>query len=134
MTGDGFGADEWLLATAATPYPDLVVQLPEFFDSPRAPDVYLSPREGVGFRSGMAAGHGGLLRIEMVVPLVFAGPGVEPGRRPVARTVDLAPTILGWLGVPFDPDTMDGEDLRIASEPLPAPPPLPPPNPDDGDD
>jgi arylsulfatase A-like enzyme len=127
LTGEGFLADEWLLATAPATYPDLVVQLPEFFDSPRAPDVYLSPRDGVGFRSGKAAGHGGLARLEMVVPLVFAGPGVAPGRRPAARTVDLAPTLLGWFGIPFDPDEMDGNDLRIAAGPLPAPLPLPPP-------
>jgi arylsulfatase A-like enzyme len=134
LTGEGFRSDQWLLATAATAYPDLVVQLPEFFDSPRAPDVYLSPRDGVGFRAGKAAGHGGLARLEMDVPLVFAGPGVGPERRPAARTVDLAPTLLGWLGVPFDPDELDGDDLRIAPRPLPAPPPLPPPPPDAPDD
>ena len=48
----------WLDATATGPYPDLVVQLPEFFDSPRAPDVFVSPAEGYGFTSGKAAGHG----------------------------------------------------------------------------
>jgi len=134
LTGEGFPAHAWLLATAATTYPDLVVQLPEFFDSPRAPDVYLSPRDGVGFRAGKAAGHGGLARLEMVVPLVFAGPGVPRGRRPAARTVDLAPTLLAWLGVPFDPDAVDGDDLRVAPGPLPAPLPLPPPASDAPDD
>lgn len=117
VTGGSFTASEWLEATALTEYPDLVVQLPEFFDSPRAPDVYLSPKDGYGFRSGKAAGHGALSRSEMVVPFVFAGPGVPHGTRPVARTVDLAPTLLGWLGVPFDPDAMDGEDLGIAAAP-----------------
>jgi len=105
---------DWLEATAKTEYPDLVVQLPEFFDSSRAPDVFLSPRDGFGFRSGKAAGHGALSRSEMVVPLLFAGPGVPHERRPVARTVDLAPTLLRWLGIPFDPDTVDGDDLGIA--------------------
>ena len=117
LAGGSFTATEWLEATARTEYPDLVVQLPEFFDSPRAPDVFLSPADGYGFRSGKAAGHGGLSRIEMVVPLVFAGPGVAPGHRPVARTVDLAPTLLRWLGVPFDAEAMDGDDLAIASPP-----------------
>jgi hypothetical protein len=27
--------------------------------------------------------------------------------------VDLAPTVLRWLGVPFDPDSLDGDDLEI---------------------
>lgn len=113
VAGRPFTATEWLEATARTEYPDLVVQLPEFFDSPRAPDVFVSPVAGYGFRSGKAAGHGALSRSEMVVPLVFAGPGVPPGRRPVARTVDVAPTLLRWLGVPFDADAMDGDDLAI---------------------
>ncbi|HQR46337.1 MAG TPA: alkaline phosphatase family protein [Thermoanaerobaculia bacterium] len=117
LTGGPFTAPEWLEATARTDYPDLVVQLPEFFDSPRAPDVFISPRDTYGFRSGKAAGHGGLSRSEMIVPVVFAGPGVAPGRRPVARTVDLAPTLLRWLGVPFDPEAMDGDDLGIAPPP-----------------
>jgi arylsulfatase A-like enzyme len=114
LVGSAREADEWLDATAAGPYPDLVVQLPEFFDSTRAPDVYISPADGYGFTSGKAAGHGSLSRSEMVVPLLFAGPGVAPGHRHAARTVDLAPTLLGYLGVPFAADEMDGEDLDIA--------------------
>jgi arylsulfatase A-like enzyme len=136
MFGGFFGADAWLKATAATEYPDLVVQMPEFFDSPRAPDVFISPRPGYGFRSGKAAGHGALSRSETVVPLVFAGPGVPHERRAVARTVDLAPTLLRYLGVPFDPEDMDGNDLGIApgvSVPL-APVTTDPPADDEGDE
>ncbi len=114
LLGPILPAEEWLARTALTEYPDLVVQLSEFFDATRAPDVYISPKDGYGFREGKAGGHGALSRREMVVPLVFAGPGVRPGRRPVARTVDLAPTLLRYLGVPFDPESMDGDDLRIA--------------------
>ena len=60
---------------------------------------------------------------------------VQAEYRPVARTVDLAPTLLSYLGVAYDPGDMDGEDLGIAT--LPAPPPSPLPvilAPDDGDD
>ena len=119
-------ADDWLDATAAGPYPDLVVQLAEFFDSPRAPDVFLSPAEGYGFVSGKAAGHGSLSRSETVVPLLFAGPGVPPGHRRAARTVDLAPTLLAYLGVPYDSEEMDGDDLEIAPAGAPAMKPLAP--------
>ena len=115
-------ADRWLRLTAGTEYPDLPVQLPEFFDSPRAPDILLSPRDGFGFTFDRAAGHGSLGRLETVVPFVFAGPGVAPGHRPVARTVDLAPTLLRYLGIPFDASTMDGDDLGIGKAPAaPAP-------------
>jgi arylsulfatase A-like enzyme len=119
-------AEDWLDATAAGPYPDLVVQLPEFFDSPRAPDVFISPADGFGFTSGKIAGHGSLSRSETVVPLLFAGPGVQPGHRRAARTVDLAPTLLSYLGVPYDAEEMDGEDLEIAPGGAPTMKPLAP--------
>ncbi|HEY3349116.1 MAG TPA: alkaline phosphatase family protein [Thermoanaerobaculia bacterium] len=119
-------ADDWLDATAAGPYPDLVVQLPEFFDSPRAPDVFVSTAEGYGFTSGKAAGHGSLGRSETVVPFLFAGPGVPPGHRRAARTVDLAPTLLSYLGVAYDPEEMDGDDLEIAPAGAPTMNPLAP--------
>lgn len=106
-------ADWWLHATARSGAPDLVVQLSEFFDSPRSPDVYITPAPGYGFKFNRSAGHGSLARREMVVPLVFAGPGVPHGTLEAARTVDLAPTILRYLGVPFDPEEMDGTDLSI---------------------
>jgi len=48
----------------------------------------------------------------LVVPLVIAGPGVQPGRDDgVARLEDLLPTALGWAGV-APPQTLDGVDLR----------------------
>ncbi|MCM3877643.1 MAG: alkaline phosphatase family protein, partial [Thermoanaerobaculia bacterium] len=39
LVGSAHAPGEWLEATAETEFPDLVVQLPEFFDSPRSPDV-----------------------------------------------------------------------------------------------
>ncbi|MGE5717275.1 MAG: alkaline phosphatase family protein [Acidobacteriota bacterium] len=125
LVGSAHEADEWLEATAETEYPDLVVQLPEFFDSPRSPDVYISPKDGYGFTKGYVDGHGSLSRSETVVPFLFAGPGVSPGILHAARTVDLAPTLLSYLGVAYDPDEMDGEDLEIAPLGVPIPPPIP---------
>ena len=106
-------ADWWLHATARSSAPDLVVQLSEFFDSPRSPDVYLTPVPGYGFKFNRSAGHGSLARQEMVVPLVLAGPGIPRGALEAARTVDLAPTLLRYLGIAFDPEEMDGIDLAI---------------------
>jgi len=122
LVGSAHDPDEWLEATAETEFPDLVVQLPEFFDSPRSPDVFISPQDGYGFTRGYTAGHGSLSRSETVVPLLFAGPGVTPGILHAARTVDLAPTLLSYLGVDYDPDEMDGEDLEIAPRGVPKPP------------
>jgi hypothetical protein len=115
LLGQPVPAELWLAGTARTEYPDMVVQLAEFFDSSRAPDVYLTPVDGVGFRAARAAGHGSLARKEMVVPFLFAGPGVKPGRLVAARTVDLAPTLLRYLGIPYDREEMDGDDLGIAT-------------------
>jgi arylsulfatase A-like enzyme len=134
LVGSAHEADEWLEATAETEYPDLVVQLPEFFDSPRSPDVFVSPKDGYGFTKGYAAGHGSLSRNETVVPFVFAGPGVAPGVLHAARTVDLAPTLLSYLGIEYDPDEMDGEDLEIAPHGVPRAPPIPATPTGDGDD
>ena len=48
------------------------------------------------------------------VPLVIAAPGVRPGPRDgIARTVDIAPTILDWLGG-HAPQAMDGASLLPA--------------------
>jgi hypothetical protein len=128
LLGHPLSAAEWLAGTAATEYPDLPVQAVEFFDSPRAPDVLVSPIDGVGFRAGRLGGHGALSRVETVVPLVFAGPGVRAGRLYAARTLDLTPTLLSYLGVPYDATTMDGRSLGILTEPLGPPAPLPAPD------
>ena len=127
LVGKPLPAAEWLAGSALTAYPDLPVQAVQFFDSPRAPDVLVSPVDGVGFRAGRAGGHGALSRVETVVPLVFAGPGVRTGRLFAARTVDLTPTLLSYLGVPFDATEMDGRSLGILTEPLGPPAPLPAP-------
>ena len=51
---------------------------------------------------------------------------MPPGHRHAARTVDLAPTLLTYLGVAYDPEDMDGEDLEIAPAGAPSMTPLVP--------
>jgi arylsulfatase A-like enzyme len=50
------------------------------------------------------------------VPFVIAGPGVPAGRRfgGNASVTDVAPTVLGQLGVAFDREALDGFDLLRA--------------------
>ena len=58
-------------------------------------------------------GHGILYQEQIRVPLVFNGPGVEPGRviaEPVEH-VDLAPTLLEMAGAKPDPNDFDGRSL-----------------------
>ena len=51
---------------------------------------------------------------------------MTPGFLHAARTVDLAPTLLSYLRVAYEPDELDGEDLEIAPRGVPDPPALPP--------
>ncbi|MBC8327939.1 MAG: sulfatase [Planctomycetes bacterium] len=45
------------------------------------------------------------------VPLLFWGAGVASAELDEVHLADLAPTLLGLAGIPFDPATMDGLDL-----------------------
>ncbi|UCG15523.1 MAG: alkaline phosphatase family protein [Phycisphaerales bacterium] len=86
---------QWLAATIDSPYPDLVVQIAEMFDSARAGDIALFSPDGWDFASHDRGGHGGVTRSDMLVPMIFVGPRLPKGRTiPVARLVDVAPTIL----------------------------------------
>lgn len=67
--------------------------------------------EGLGDHGEMT--HGLFVyQSTLEVPMVIAGPGVEPGRRSraLARSADLAPTLLALLGAP-GLDAVDGRNL-----------------------
>lgn len=102
---------EWLEATNDTQFPDVPPQVVAYFRAHRAGDIAAFAAPGYDFGTKNRAGHGGLRPGDMHVPMVIAGPGVPRGRRiPVARTVDLVPTILTLLGKPV-PDGLDGRVL-----------------------
>ncbi len=63
---------------------------------------------GLFFEHGASAHDAGLR-----VPLIFAGPGVEAGKADdgSASLVDVAPTVLSWLGWGELAETLDGTDL-----------------------
>lgn len=99
MDGEHHDADAWLVATLATDRPDVVVQLVELNDSPRNGDIALFAADGWDFSREDRGGHGGLLRHEIVVPWIWAGPDLPAGSRiHCARTVDLMPTMLHLIG------------------------------------
>lgn len=63
------------------------------------------PEEGVIWSLTGVANHGTPLEADVRVPIIFAGPGIRPGRydRPV-RTVDIGPTLARLIGVtPTEP-------------------------------
>ena len=111
-------AEIWLALTADGPYPGLLVQIVELFDSPRAGDVMLVAAPGWDFAPGCHGGHGSVCATDVLVPMVFAGPGLPAGAMiDNARLVDVAPTILGLLaghnGLP-DGAAFDGVDRSAA--------------------
>jgi predicted AlkP superfamily pyrophosphatase or phosphodiesterase len=80
------------------------------FHQERSPDLLVQLEPYHLDRSGRGTTHGSPYLYDTRVPIVIVGPGIEPAtiREPVS-TVDLAPTLAGWLGVPI-PATVDGVD------------------------
>lgn len=117
MDGRYHDAETWLKASINTAHPDCVVQLIELSDSPRSGDIMLFARDGWDFDSSShpsnRGGHGGILRHEIIVPWIWAGPGIPAGKTiAVARTVDLMPTMLDLLGrAGFLKDRLDGTSI-----------------------
>lgn len=98
MDGRFHGSREWLRATAGLAMPDIVAQLPSLFESPCRGELFVVAADGACFEGGNVSEHGGLLRGEMCVPLLLAGPRIRRGAFGPVRTVDVVPTILEYLG------------------------------------
>lgn len=103
----------WLERTADWTYPDLVPQIVEMFDSARAGDIVFFASAGWNFAPDEpGAAHGSVLAEEMLVPMIFAGPGLRAGESiRVARTCDLMPTVLDMLQAECKPSALDGRSL-----------------------
>jgi len=91
----------WLEATAESDWPDLPTAVLEMFDSDRAGDVVAFAADGWDFSPANVGGHGSVTATDMLTVMAFAGPGIKAGHEiAVARTVDLAPTIVEMLSGP----------------------------------
>jgi hypothetical protein len=106
-------ARAWLEATASGPFPDAPYHLFDQFRSPRTGDMVVLAREGYDFRGRFELpehryGHGSLVRAHMQTPVWSSHP-IPPA--PI-RTVDLFPSMLGWLGVDL-PAGLDGEAVWV---------------------
>lgn len=98
MDGRFHPSREWLKATGGLARPDIVAQLPSLFESPCRGELYVVASDDGCFEDGNVSEHGGFLRGEMCVPLLVAGPGIRKGAFGPVRIVDVAPTILDYLG------------------------------------
>ena len=95
----------------------LDAQLQRLFDALDEDDIVVVYSDhGEEFFEHASFEHGHSLYDELLrVPLIIKGPGMQPGKRSdVASLMDIAPTVLGMLGLP---NSHQGVDLR-----QPAPP------------
>jgi hypothetical protein len=83
----------------ALSHPYAYERIAQLFDSPRAPDLVVSPKAyAYGIQPGQ---HGALDVVQCRAPLVFCGPGVRPGLFKLnGRQVDVAPTIAHMMRFP----------------------------------
>ncbi len=83
----------------ALSHPYAYERIAQVFDSPRGPDLIVSPKAyAYGIQPGQ---HGALDVVQSRAPLAIAGPGIKPGRfRLSARHVDIAPTIARIMRFP----------------------------------
>ncbi len=90
----------------ALSHPHAYERIAQTFDSPRGPDLIVSPKcYAYGVQPGQ---HGAIDVVQSRAPLFFAGPGVRPGQYRIdARHVDIAPTIARLMGFPL----IDGLDF-----------------------
>ena len=104
--------DVTLDLTRNTNYPDSIVQLKQIFESRRAGDLIVLPREGFDLRARYEwpehkSSHGSLVKAHMEVPICTN----LPLKATSCRTVDVFPTILDALGRVV-PHNIDGRVLR----------------------
>jgi hypothetical protein len=80
-------------------HPYAYERIAQVFDSPRGPDLVVSPK---AYASGIQPGtHGALDVVQSRAPLLFAGVGIKPGQYALrARHVDIAPTIARIMRFP----------------------------------
>lgn len=110
LAGKPYSPRQWLNMTNATNYPDLPAQIVAYFRSRRAGDLVAFASPSWDFNTVNRAGHGGLRPGDMHIPILIAGPGIPKATLPVARAVDIVPTILQLLGQPA-PKGLDGQSL-----------------------
>jgi phosphonoacetate hydrolase len=107
-------------------HPFAYERIAQLFDSPRAPDIMVSPK---AYTYGTQPGqHGALDVVQSRAPLIFSGPGVKRGKfRIAARHVDIAPSIAHLMGFPqIDGAYLKRQDGRPLHEIIEAHPPARP--------
>jgi phosphonoacetate hydrolase len=97
-------------------HPYAYERIAQLFDSPRAPDIMVSPK---AYTYGTQPGqHGALDVVQSRAPLIFSGPGLKRWvHRMAARHVDIAPSIAYAMGFPaIEGIYLKRQDGRVLEE------------------
>ena len=88
-------------------------ELVDTMAAPNGPDVVGLTATDVTY--GVMGDHGGANELVQRIPMVFYGPGVgaKDSNRDM-RLVDVMPTILDTMGIDYDPDSLDGEAVKLS--------------------
>ena len=88
-------------------------ELVDTMAEPTGPDVVGLLKTDVTY--GVVGDHGGHNRLIQNIPMVFYGPGVssKDSRREL-RLVDVVPTVLKTMGIPFDRHDFDGRAVNLS--------------------
>jgi hypothetical protein len=109
MIASGYHDDrEWLRATAATDYPDAVLQIAQIMELDRSGSVIILPDDRHSFNSRIWSKHGGLSADEMHTTFAISGPGLRPGVIQHSRVVDVLPSLLNLMGKEVPSGRLDG--------------------------
>jgi len=108
---------EWRAKTAELEYPDLIMAIGTMFEDGRAGDMFLTVRDGYGFKKIKAGGHGGPKIEDMRTPFMIRGPKIPRGEACVIRPVDLFPMMTKWFGIDVPSKNHDGVDPFAKHEP-----------------
>jgi arylsulfatase A-like enzyme len=125
-TGRWLTDRQWLDLTCTLRYPDALHRLANSFGTSRAADLDLIAADGWDFTPAsvhnrvLTGTHGALNREQSVVPIMFWGRGIKRVELKTGRTVDIVPTILKLLNVPYDPNAVSGKPLDVLAEEPPA--------------
>ncbi len=106
--------EEWLTPLSHSAYPMILDQVPRIFSCKTSGDILLMGREGYSFSTHEPGGtHDTGTSICTRVPLIIASSSIKKGKFPIARTVDIVPTILSLRNKTVDYRQFEG---RILSE------------------
>ena len=90
-------------------------ELVDTMAAPNGPDVVGLVATDVTY--GVMGDHGGHNKLTQNIPGVFFGPGVsKKDSKLELRHVDILPTILETMGIPYDEDDFDGEAVDLSKK------------------